>query len=271
MLSIVYEIDSNTPSRDDLSNETLAAQADAQFRATQTGPRALLATTLAYLRMQDFVESHEIDSLVSPSVVQDGPKSCYSSTAHLGQMEYIPIVGQFNPYFRPEQGKKYLTLLQIQQYPFSAGSVHGTLDGDKILPRIDPKLFVTPNGEIDLHLHALALRDIVSKIESTAPLSDLLRKRVWPPSKMTDIDEYRQWIRDNATFDWHPVGTCRMGGSKGADGGVVDSRLRVYGVRGLRVADASIMPRQICAHPQATITAIAELASDLIKADWAGE
>ena len=58
-----------------------------------------------------------------------------------------------------------------------------------------------------------------------------------------------------------------MGGHLGIKAGVVDERLRVYGVRGLRVADASIMPLQISAHLQATVYAIAEKASHMILED----
>jgi choline dehydrogenase-like flavoprotein len=59
-----------------------------------------------------------------------------------------------------------------------------------------------------------------------------------------------------------------MGGSGGARDGVVDTRLRVYGVDGLRVIDASIMPLQIGAHPQATVYAIAEKGAAMIIEDW---
>ena len=75
------------------------------------------------------------------------------------------------------------------------------------------------------------------------------------------------WLVDNTITDWHPVGSCAMGGTLGIEGGVVDARLRVYGVQGLRVVDASIMPLQISAHLQATVYAIAEKASQMIVED----
>jgi choline dehydrogenase len=61
---------------------------------------------------------------------------------------------------------------------------------------------------------------------------------------------------------YHPVGTCRLGQDERA---VVDLQLRVQGIDGLRVADASVMPGIPNAHPHATVLAIAERAADLIS------
>ena len=78
----------------------------------------------------------------------------------------------------------------------------------------------------------------------------------------TDL-QIEQFIRDNADTIYHPVGTCRMG-SGPMD--VVDAQLRVHGLQGLRVVDASIMPRVVGGNTNAPVMMIAEKAADMIKA-----
>jgi choline dehydrogenase-like flavoprotein len=74
--------------------------------------------------------------------------------------------------------------------------------------------------------------------------------------------ELTDYIRRHASTIWHPVGTCKMGHDRLA---VVDPQLRVHGVEGLRVADASIMPTIVSANPNAAIIMIGEKAADLIR------
>ena len=73
----------------------------------------------------------------------------------------------------------------------------------------------------------------------------------------------REWISRTVGSYYHPAGTCRIG-VRPEDGAVTDPQLRVYGVDGLRVADASVTPVIPNAHPNATVLAIAERAADLI-------
>nr|XP_021182555.2 glucose dehydrogenase [FAD, quinone] [Helicoverpa armigera] len=83
-----------------------------------------------------------------------------------------------------------------------------------------------------------------------------------------DSDEYWECaiMQTSITLD-HQVGTCKMA-PEGDPTGVVSPRLQVHGIRGLRVADASIMPRIPAAHTHAAVLMIAEKAADLIKEDW---
>ncbi|MFF2520735.1 GMC family oxidoreductase [Streptomyces liangshanensis] len=80
------------------------------------------------------------------------------------------------------------------------------------------------------------------------------------PGVRTD-EECAAYLRATVQPFWHPAGTCRMGSDADA---VLDPDLRVNGVSGLRVADASVMPTPISAHNNATVLAIAEKAADLI-------
>lgn len=71
-----------------------------------------------------------------------------------------------------------------------------------------------------------------------------------------------QFLRKNVGTTWHSLGTCRMAARE--DGGVVDADLNVYGVKGLKVADLSILPKNVAANTANVAMAIGEKAADII-------
>jgi len=82
-----------------------------------------------------------------------------------------------------------------------------------------------------------------------------------------DTDEYRDCHVKSYTMSvWHMAGTCRMGSADDPQT-VVDSRLRVLGVQGLRVVDASVIPEETTGHMVATVYGIAEKAAHMILED----
>ncbi len=77
------------------------------------------------------------------------------------------------------------------------------------------------------------------ELMSTSPLKEITGEEIAPGAHLQTDDELLDWVRNTAETTYHPVGTCKMGSDPMA---VVDSELRVHGIEGLRVADASIMP-----------------------------
>jgi len=106
---------------------------------------------------------------------------------------------------------------------------------------------------------------ITRRICNTGPVKGHITEEHQPgPEVGDDYDEILEWVRNTATTIYHPTGTCKMGVDPMA---VVDPRLKVIGLEGLRVADASIMPIIVSANTNAPTIMIGEKASDLILED----
>jgi len=272
--AMVFEAEPSHPNPDDLKRDpATATAAKAEYDTSKTGPLTVLANSMVYLPFSHVMDLPAVESIASkiPSLSGFAPQEAsirggrFDQKARLGQIEYIFDLGNWSPFFTPprNEGKKYATLLQILQYPFSHGSIHIETKSPIDHPRIDPGYYAGPSGSIDVEtmVHCAKFAD---KIAQTKPLADIIQRRVFPPEGDVDL---KKWVVDTTITDWHPVGTCAMGGKGGINAGVVDERLRVYGTKGLRVVDASIMPLQISAHLQATVYAIAEKGATMIIED----
>jgi choline dehydrogenase len=106
----------------------------------------------------------------------------------------------------------------------------------------------------------------VRRIFAAGPLGQMVLSEDKPGPAATGPEGIMRFIHETVQPMAHPVGTCRMGDGPGT---VVDSRLRVHGVGGLRVADSSIMPDIVSGNTVAATYMIAEKAADLIRADRA--
>ncbi len=102
------------------------------------------------------------------------------------------------------------------------------------------------------------------KIAAQPALAPYVAEEIAPGTQFTSDTELADVIRANGVSNHHPVGTCRMGNGTDA---VVDPRLRVHGVVGLRVADASVMPAIIAGNTNAPTIMIGEKAAAMILDD----
>ena len=100
---------------------------------------------------------------------------------------------------------------------------------------------------------------IARELIATEPMRSVVRREIFPGPSVDDLEDD---LRRRVELLYHPVGTCRMGTD---DGSVVDEQLRVRGVEGLRVADASIMPLIPGGNTNAPCIMVGERAADLVK------
>ena len=147
--------------------------------------------------------------------------------------------------------------------PKSRGSLKLASDDPLAAPLIDPN-FLAERDDVERLVRGFKLMRAILQQPALAGHSG----RELPASAGAQTDaQIEALIRAHADTIYHPVGTCRMGAGP-MD--VVDAQLRVHGLQGLRVVDASIMPSIVGANTNAPVIAIAEKAADLIKAAAAG-
>lgn len=151
----------------------------------------------------------------------------------------------------------YISMIPGLIYPHSNGEITLRSSDPAAAPLIDPKYF---SDRRDLE-HLLAGVKLTREIAHTAPLAELIESEFFPGDKVQTDDELRAWIRSSVNTIFHPTGTCKMGNDPMA---VVDAELRVHGLHGLRVADASVMPRIIGGNTNAPTIMIAERCADFI-------
>jgi choline dehydrogenase len=128
------------------------------------------------------------------------------------------------------------------------------------LPRIEAR-YLDTEDDIRAALWGVKQSREICKM---APLSDLIEEETRPGVDAQSDEELLTYIRETAETSWHPVGTCKMGNNRQS---VVDSQLRVHGLKGLRVADASVMPFEISSNTHIPTIMIGERAADFIHSD----
>jgi choline dehydrogenase len=153
-----------------------------------------------------------------------------------------------------------VTLNSAYLRPRSRGTIRLASADPAAAPLIDPNYWEDPHDR-EMSIRGLKLAREILRQPALKPY--VLAERLPGPEVRTDQD-YFDYACRHAKTDHHPAGTCRMGSDPAA---VVDARLRLNGIAGLRVVDASVMPTLVSSNTNAPTIMIAEKAADMIRAD----
>ena len=162
-----------------------------------------------------------------------------------------------------ENGKRTLgkdpgiTCTINQNRPDSQGNIHICSKNPEDHPEINFN-FLSKKSDCETLVKGFKL---IRKLMNSSEVQEFCGEEIQPGKIVSTDDEILQFIRDKAETLYHPSGTCKMGNDKMA---VVDNKLRVYGIKNLRVADASIMPTLISGNTNGPCMMIGERCADFI-------
>jgi len=175
------------------------------------------------------------------------------------QLSFFPYAVE-NPKRRKLFKFPGMTFVCYQLRPESLGSIHIRSKDPNEQPAIRFNFLHDP---IDLRAMIDGV-NIMRKIVEAPPMVPYRGEEFQPGKEVSGDTAIENWIRETSETAYHPMGTCRMGPGPNA---VVDDKLKVYGLEGLRVADASIFPTMPSGNTNAASIMVGERASDLIKAE----
>jgi choline dehydrogenase-like flavoprotein len=174
------------------------------------------------------------------------------------QCYHVPIISEDG--LSPTGTRSGITFELVVLQPRSRGDIQLANNDPLSMPLINPN-FMADEYDIATAVKSVrSMRDVMK----CASLASLIDAEMAPGSHVQSDTDLRKWVRQVTTTMWHPVGTCRMGSDAHA---VVDARLRVNGVRNLRVIDASIMPNIVSGNTNAPTMALARHGADMLIAD----
>ena len=231
----VYKTHRPVTLNDELSNPLQKMRAGLQYIFTRSGPLSMAASQVyAFSRTRLANERPDIQYHFQPLSADSPGEGLHPFSA--------------------------ITASVCQLRPESRGHIHVKSTDANVHPSIVPNYLST---YLDCQTAIESVRFTRAIMSSDAMKEHIAEELLPDPEAHTD-DELLDQARTIANTIYHPVGTCRMGAD---DKAVVDSRLRVNGVSGLRVVDASIMPEIVSGNTNAPTIMIAERAADMIMED----
>ncbi|KAJ9150679.1 Choline oxidase [Pleurostoma richardsiae] len=152
--------------------------------------------------------------------------------------------------------------------PRSRGRLYLTSADPAVKPALDFRYFTDPEG-YDAATLVYGVR-AARRIAEQAPFKDWIKREVAPGPLVQSDEDISRYARKAAHTVYHPAGTTRMGDVESDDMAVVDERLRVRGLRGLRIADAGVFPTIPTINPMLTVLAVGERCAEMIVEEAEG-
>ncbi|KAJ7443731.1 hypothetical protein FB451DRAFT_1376659 [Mycena latifolia] len=267
-------------------NSTFAAEAATEYATSRTGPMTYTFSFFAAVPLQSVVTAPkarsllaELDAEIASTKLTPLQKVQYAyqraavAAGKVGTIGYS-LVASGGLASAPGTNSSYLTLVAAAMQPFSRGSVHINSRNATLMPTIDVG-YLKFGFDADIVTAGLKF---MSTWTSTAPLSKMISSPNVPTSSQYQSDAaLKEYVRDALIPFNHVAAAARvltdveLGTTPMAPkqiGGVVDARLKVYGLQNVRIVDAGIFPMLVNAPLQPTVYAIAEKAADMIKVAW---
>lgn len=170
---------------------------------------------------------------------------------------WVPMLSEMRPKGPVISRQSGMTCYAHAMRPESTGHIHIASNDPKAPPKINFN-FLASQADQDITVAAVNIARAIMRAPAMGPLQIT---EVGPGEALESHDEIIDWVKRTAETTYHPVGTCKMGNDPMA---VVDNELKVHGISGLRVADASIMPTQISGNTNAPSIMIGERAAGWI-------
>lgn len=281
VVGLVAETKEGIDTLDSIARPEVMQGAMKAYGEDASGPLSCTSTVQGFLPFNKFATGTEVkDTIASIESIEDqtpfAKKQRDTVVAHLkdpnsANLQLVLVCATaslaesqedqsklFPPLSDPNDANG-ITLAGCLQYPVSRGSVHIRSSNPEDQPAIDPAWLT---HEADVNVLA-AMMKMLDQTVKTEPLASKLAKRVTPePSlDLTKTEDCKKAVLNWYMSEYHPCGSVAMGDA-------LDSRLKVKGVKNLRVADASVFPGNVSGNIVSSVYMVAEKAADLIKEDW---
>ena len=209
-----------------------------RYAATRSGPMTMAASlAVGFLKTGDHVATPDIQFHIQPWSADSPGEGPHRFSA--------------------------FTMSVCQLRPESRGTVRLASSDPDEHPIIDPNYLATKT-DCDTIVEGVK---IARRIAEREPLRSKIASEFQPGRDVQSDEEILRWVRETATTIYHPTGTCRMGAE--GSSAPLDARLRLRGVEGLRVADASVMPEIVSGNTNAPAIMIGEKCADMVREDAA--